>query len=127
MRKVKEIMTQPVKSVQGSMSGGDVISFFKVNKISGAPVVNDKGFAIGLISRSDLISEEGLEGKKVRDLMTPFLFEICPDEDLVKVAESMVEAKIRRVVVTEEQKPVGIVTAFDLISDYAKCLRKHES
>lgn len=120
MRTVKEVMSSPVKTVESSLSAQEVISFFKVHNISGAPVVNEKGFAVGLVSRSDLVSGTDLSDSTVADLMTPFVFEISPDEELLTVAKSMVDAKIHRVVVTEEGLPVGIVTSLDLVKDYVE-------
>lgn len=118
MRKVKEVMTSPVKSVESGMPIPELVSFFKVHNISGAPVMNEQGFPIGLISRSDLFREENPGGKTVKDVMTPFVFEISPEEDLMVVAKNMVDAKVHRIVVIEDGKAVGIVTSLDLVSDY---------
>ncbi len=118
MRKVKDVMSSPVKSVGANQTIPEVISMFKTNNISGAPVVNDKGFAIGLISRSDLFSQGDLSEQTVRERMTPFVFEISPEDELLNVARSMVDAKVHRIVVVEDNKPVGIVTSLDLVRDY---------
>lgn len=124
MRKVKDVMSSPVKSVGANQTIPEVISMFKTNNISGAPVVNDKGFAIGLISRSDLFSQGDLSEQTVRERMTPFVFEISPEDELLNVARSMVDAKVHRIVVVEDNKPVGIVTSLDLVRDYVAQMAK---
>lgn len=113
-------MGSPVKTIPVSMPVSEVISFFKLNQISGAPVVNDLGFVVGLVSRTNLVSEGDFDGKVAKDIMTPFVFDITPDQELLDVAKAMSEANIRRVVVTEDGKPVGVVTAFDVIKDYIR-------
>ncbi len=119
MRKVKEVMSSPVKTVEPQTTIADLVSFFRVHDIGGAPVVNDQGFPIGLISRSDVFEESDSSQKTVEQLMTPFVFEMSPEEDLKKVAQSMVSAKVHRIVIVDEGKAVGIVTSLDLVADYA--------
>ena len=113
-------MSSPVKTIQLTAQVKDIIDFFKLNQISGAPVVNDKGFAVGLISRTNLVSGTDFEGKTARDIMTPFVFEITPDKDVLDVAKRMADANIRRVIVTEDEVPVGVVTALDVVKEYIK-------
>ncbi len=120
MPTVKDIMSSPVKTIQLTAQVNDIIDFFKVHQISGAPVVNDKGFAVGLISRTNLVSGTDFEGKTARDIMTPFVFEITPDKDVLDVAKRMADANIRRVIVTEGEVPVGVVTALDVVKEYIK-------
>ncbi|HIB69143.1 MAG TPA: CBS domain-containing protein [Phycisphaerales bacterium] len=120
MPKVRDVMSSPVKTIQLTAQVNDIIDFFKLNQISGAPVVNDKGFAVGLISRTNLVSGTDFEGKTARDIMTPFVFEITPDKDVLDVAKSMADANIRRVIVTENEVPVGVVTALDVVKEYIK-------
>ncbi len=57
----------------------------------------------------------------VADIMTPVVFEVTPDTSLLQVAEAMVRGKIHRVLVTEDNKLLGIITALDLLR--LQCLR----
>jgi predicted transcriptional regulator len=113
-------MGSPVKTLPLSMPVSEVIDFFKVNQISGAPVVNPAGFAVGMVSRTNLISDGSFDGQAAKDIMTPFVFDITPEQELIDVAKAMSEANIRRVVVTEDGKPVGVVTAIDVVKDYIR-------
>lgn len=61
------------------------------------------------------------EGALVADIMTPVAFEVSPNTSLLQVAEAMVRGKIHRVLVTEEGKLKGIITALDLLR--LQCLR----
>lgn len=120
MRKVKEVMTSPVTTVPENCSLAKVKEFFEWRSISGAPVVGGDGTVVGLISNTDLARATGTE--TVTELMTPFLVNVSPEDSLVKVMEAMLPSRIHRVVVTEQGRPVGIVTSLDLVKDYLQHL-----
>lgn len=116
MRKVEEVMTSPVHTVGEASSIGDVKALFEKLSISGAPVVDETGRVIGLLSNSDLL--RATDGATVSDLMTPFLVNVSPQDDLTKVMTAMLPARIHRVIVTKDGVPVGIITSLDLVKDY---------
>ncbi len=51
----------------------------------------------------------------VRDIMTPKVFAVQEDTPVPRIAEMMVDAHVHRVLVTRRGKPVGIVSATDLL------------
>jgi CBS domain-containing protein len=53
--KVEEIMTQKVITVRETDSLQEVATVFKANKISGAPVLNDKEEVVGVVSEADIL------------------------------------------------------------------------
>lgn len=53
--KVEEIMTRNVIAVKEDDSVQDVATVFKTNHIAGAPVVNDRGEVVGVISEADIL------------------------------------------------------------------------
>ncbi len=122
MKTVRDVMSSPVKTLAVDTKIDEVVDFFKTHKISGAPVVNKQGFAMGIISRSDLFSQKGIGERRVQDFMTPFVFEVTPDDSLLQVARAMVDAKVHRIVALEERKPVGIVTSLDLVKSYVESM-----
>lgn len=116
MRKVAEVMTSPVSTVDENSSIAQVKELFEKLSISGAPVVDRDGRVLGLISNSDLVRAKPRD--TVTDLMTPFLVNVSPEDTVAKVMKAMVPARIHRVVVTENGAPVGIITSLDLVKDY---------
>ena len=119
-------MSTPVKSLPVNTSIPDAIDFFTVNEISGAPIVNDKGFAVGILSRSNLVSNQDLSDKQVQDLMTPFVFDVHPNQTILEVAKKMTDFKIHRVIVTENNKPVGVITSLDIVSEFVDQNQSHD-
>lgn len=120
MKKVRDVMTSPVTTISEGTSLESVRTVFEKRSISGAPVVDGEGKVVGLISNTDLAGAG--DGASLAQVMTPFLVDVGPDDDLVKVMKAMVGPRIHRVLVTEERKPVGIITSLDLVKDYLKTL-----
>jgi CBS domain-containing protein len=59
------------------------------------------------------IEDEGRA--RVRDVMTPVVFQTDSDTPLDEVADMMVQGHIHRVIVTRQGAVTGIVTALDLV------------
>lgn len=118
MKLVRFVMTTPVKSMKVGTSIAEAIEFFSRHEISGAPIVNEAGFAVGILSRSNLVSNESFQGKLVQDLMTPFVFDVHPNQTVLEVAKTMMNLNIHRVIITENQKPVGVLTSLDVVREF---------
>lgn len=111
-------------------------------RITGAPVVDECGRCVGVISGSDFIHSkaEELEVTKVHhvlqrgSLMEPFSIEevrhdlvrshmtpgvrtVGADVPLVQAARSMVKDHVHRLIVLDQEgRPFGILTSLDLVS-----------
>ena len=72
-----------------------------------------------MVQKSVIALDESL---KARDLMTPQPFTVTPDATIREVANLMLERKIHRVLVEEEQKAKGIITTFDLVRHLTESL-----
>lgn len=74
---------------------------------------------MGVITKSDLVEAttrtEPRKGKKVSEYMTKDVFTVDREETLLIVLMLMTDNKISRVVVTQNNRPVGIVTTNDLL------------
>lgn len=60
-------------------------------------------------------------GLKVRDIMTPLVFDVSEETKLGHVADAMIRGHIHRVFVTDEERLLGIITTMDLM----KVIRDH--
>ena len=52
----------------------------------------------------------------VRDIMTPMTFSVNKDMRIQQVADAMIRRRIHRVLVTDEEKLLGIITTMDLLN-----------
>ncbi len=149
--RAKDVMESDVISVNSDDNLQSVSELFSSQQITGAPVVNESGALVGVISQSDLLhfvssdgesrrpenayyiegpfwyselisdSLEKLQGTIVAELMSPEVVSVGPDDRVGDVAITMRRKHIHRVIVTEEGKVVGIITALDLL----KILENH--
>jgi CBS domain-containing protein len=55
-------------------------------------------------------------GLRVRDIMTPTAFTIPADTPIPQVARTMVAGRVHRLLVTRDERVVGIVTTLDLLA-----------
>jgi predicted transcriptional regulator len=140
----QHIMSTDLITVRPEMLCEEVIELFLANHISGAPVVNPFGVLIGVITMTDILksgqaytqtespledarlsqilSEEGFHmevvpGGFASDFMTPQPFTAFPHTPIEELAAQMYTHRVHRLIIVQsnEQKPVGIVTTFDLL------------
>jgi len=144
-REVKDIMTKRMVTLKKEMSVKEAAELFAQKKIGGAPVVDEEGSLIGIVSESDLIMRDvrlhfptfiqlldgyiylphSLEkfesefkravGAKVGDVMTTDVTAVDENATVEDVATLMIEKDIDRVPVIAGGKLVGIVSKSDLV------------
>ena len=135
-------MNPTVVCVQPEMTVAEVRSLLASRGISGAPVVDDSGKILGVVSQSDLVRRTdqrptvGESGRfftsvnEYRDLanlprdfsdmpiealMSKEVFTISSDFSAAAGATIMRERKIHRLFVTDKGSLAGVVTALDLL------------
>jgi CBS domain-containing protein len=122
-----DVMVKDVITVTESMPLKDVARMFVEKKITGAPVVNDKGALTGVISETDIIRKTTSIGawspSTVGQIMTRPAVTVSPDESLQRVCELMYNRRIHRVVVAEGTQIRGILTSMDILRAIATNLK----
>jgi signal-transduction protein with cAMP-binding, CBS, and nucleotidyltransferase domain len=86
----------------------------------GSLVANRDGLPFGIITERDLMKKivaDGLDGSKVSvgEIMTAPLATIDASATLIDAARKMVEKQVKRLVVTDHDKIIGIVSQTDLV------------
>jgi CBS domain-containing protein len=84
------------------------------NSISSVPVVDSDGHPIGIVSSTDLV-QELKPAAPISQIMTEKVYTVAQYDDTSIAARVMRNHKIHHVVVTHEQKVVGMLSAFDLL------------
>jgi CBS domain-containing protein len=112
--KVEELMTKSVVTAQPHQSVEHVRHMLENNAISAVPVVDSDGHPVGIVSLTDLV-QELKPGAPISQIMTEKVYTVPQYDDTSIAARVMRNHKIHRVVVTHEQKVVGMLSAFDLL------------
>jgi CBS domain-containing protein len=137
-----DVMTREVKTIPADATLQDAAALLTAHDISGAPVVDENGKMVGIVSESDMLSEakrraalphvapfglfivpmEALERiyqqgatLLVSEVMTKKVTTIPEDMPLSRAADLMVNEKINRVPVVRDGKLVGILTRHDVL------------
>lgn len=114
--RVKDIMTTQVISVKEDQTKQQVARLLTQYRISGVPVIKNDNVVVGVVTEYDIIAKEG---KKVRDIMTRSLISVSEDTELEEVSRILVHERIKRLLVLDHGKLVGIVSRADLIKEVA--------
>ncbi len=108
----RDIMTRDVVAVPPDMPLDEVGALLVDFRIHGAPVVDDDGRLVGMISVVDLV---GRAGNVVADVMTPDPITAPEDAPVEELAGIMLGQAIRRIPIERDGRVVGIVSASDII------------
>ena len=117
---VEEIMTSPVVTVPASMPIEDALHLMRERKIHSVVVEPEKpGGAYGIMTQRDVLrkvvaADRPLLNVTVGDLMSSPLISVSPDTTIKQCSIIMLDANIRRAVVMQGGKPVGIVSDTDI-------------
>jgi CBS domain-containing protein len=135
---VKELMTTQVVTVGPATPFKEIVARLAEHRVSAAPVVDEAGRVLGVVSEADLLLKEEFPdpdqdiplfwtkrrrlerekaaGSTARDLMTVALVSISPDATVAEAARRMHRAQIKRLpVIGEGGRLVGIISRGDLL------------
>src|SRR5499433_4036020 len=148
--KVHDVMTWGAITVEPDESVARAVRLMLQNKISGLPVVDDKGQLVGIVTEGDFLRRGELgtrrqrprwlefllgpgrlateyvqsSGQKVAQVMTPEPKTITPETPLEEVVGLMERHRIKRLPVVQDGKLVGIVTRANLLHALASVARE---
>ena len=117
---VKDVMTNPVITVDETAPANKVAQLMQDNKVGCVIVVDKTGNAIGIITERDLVvrvlaKNVSPTGAKAKEFMTKPLVTVDPDNDVSSAARMMSKKDIRRLGVLYKGKLVGIVSSKDIL------------
>ena len=96
------------------------------SRIHCAPVVDEAGALVGIVTSHDLIEEWAPE-QGVITVMTDKVSTGDPDTTIVDAARLMLDQKIHHAVVTEAGEIAGVVSSYDLLRELAGEVEAYES
>lgn len=146
----RDVMETGVVTIDPEASLLDAYRLFVEEEISGAPVVDEDGRVLGVVSAHDLLRateeerdtvvaesryfrdleefsgpdwgsavedfQDRLAQRTVRDVMTPSAIMVAPDATIAEVASTLRKHRVHRVLVTDEDRVVGLISSFDLVA-----------
>ena|SRR5262245_36371391 len=118
-----DVMIKDVLTFKESAPLKEVTRILSERKITGAPVVDENGNLVGVISETDIIRKTNSIGawspSTAGQIMTKPAVTVSPNDTLKRVCELMYNRSIHRVVVAEGEEIVGIITTMDILRTIA--------
>lgn len=138
-RAVRDVMTTDVVVVHPDASFKQVVRVLAECGVDGAPVVDEAGQVLGVVSGSDLTCHEEepprlaallgrtarthvrkARGRTARDLMSSPARTVEPSAPVSAALSEMGRSKVGRLVVVEDGRMVGILTRSDVLRTYLR-------
>jgi CBS domain-containing protein len=137
---VKDVMSTHVIAVRQGAPYKEMAAMLREQRVSAFPVLDDDNKVIGVVSETDLLTKEALEGtvprtllsrqERVRkqtnaitaaDLMTRPPVTIVADEPVTRAARLMFDQRVKRLpVVSDDGTLIGVVSRSDVLSVYSR-------
>ncbi len=127
----RDIMTRPVITLSAEMAVRQAAAVLTEQQITAAPVLNEDGELVGMVSEGDLIADRfahdprsharrdhldtGPAPQTVAEVMTSTVLAMSASADAADLAEAMLDYDVRSVPIVEGSEVVGIVSRRDLL------------
>lgn len=119
MFRARDAMTSEIVTLKSQTLVEEAMRTLLRCKISGAPVIDDDGKLIGIISEFQLLAvlyDGKCKQAPVEQFMSRDVITVGPDTPLERVADLFVLHRIRRVPVVEDDRVIGILSRRDLLA-----------
>lgn len=119
--KAKDIMSRDIITVKESSSICEVAKIMKEKDIGFIPISNEKNI-IGVVTDRDLVCNALANNcdikKEIKEYMTRKVISVNTEDNVSKILSTMRKNKIKRVLVTDDNKKlVGIVSFSDILNN----------
>lgn len=132
-RQVAQYMIKQPISIQESCNLAEVIKEFDQQSVSHLLVQNTTGGLTGIISKNDILdkfrsivdissglsySDKVMNSTLAKDVMTKEIITLNKTDNVDYAIELLLQKKFHCLPVVENEKPVGVITLFDLLKGY---------
>ena len=117
-RTAAELMTPNPVSISERTAIIDAAAVLSNREFSAVAVVNDAGRPVGVVSRTDIVRREAkpTATTDVREIMTPTVVSVRPDDPAWEVIAKMAAFKVHRIFVVDRTGILtGVISAFDIV------------
>lgn len=122
----RDIMSSPIPCLRQVESVGQAADFFFRFRINSAPVVDEQGELVGVLSEKDvmavMVSTNPWE-QRVREIMKSNVVSYEEDTPAQKIYEFLCRVSLRRVVIVKDGRPIGVIGRRNLLRRFHQWLQ----
>ena len=122
VKSIGEIMTTRIETIGLEDNAQEAARKMKHNNVSSLVVVDKNDQAVGIVTERDLVREVCVQDASsnqhiIKNIMSSPIVTIDPNSSVETAANVMMQNKVRHLVVVNEKKTLGIITATNFV-DY---------
>jgi len=123
---VRDLMTTDVVAVAPSTTVRDAARMMFRYRVSGLPVVDPDDRVLGIITEGDFLAMEveradtGAAAELVEEVMSSSVLTVSPDLEIIEAARFMHGNDVKRVIVVEDERMVGVISRFDVVAGFTR-------
>jgi len=115
----RDIMSKKLVTLDSTVSVAEVAKIMDKNNVSCIVLTKDEKTQ-GIVTERDLLSKVIVPNKKssellAREIMTSPVTSVSSFTPVDEIAQKMLDTKIRRVIVMDDGRPLGIITVTDFV------------
>ena len=119
MNTARDIMSKKLITLDSTVSAAEVAKIMDKNNVSCIVLTKDEK-SQGIVTERDLLSKVIVPNKKssellAREIMTSPVTSVSSLTPVDEIAQKMLDKKIRRVIVMDDGRPLGIITVTDFV------------
>ncbi len=119
MPSIRSIMTENIRTMRRDLYVSEVAGVFEAEGISGAPLVDQDGDTVGVISKTDISRFEFVGGDpysaRAWEICSPHPVIVDVTSSLEEAAQAMLERHIHHLLIAEDGEIVGILSSLDFV------------
>lgn len=123
---MRDLMTTDVVAVAATTSVRDAARMMFRYRVSGLPVVDPDDHVLGIISEGDFLAlvvdraDRRYVPELVGDVMSRSVLSVPPGLEILDAARFMQSHDVKRIVVIEDSKMVGVLSRFDILAAFTR-------
>lgn len=121
VKSIGEIMTTRIETIGLEDNAQEAARKMKHKNVSSLVVVDKNDQAVGIVTERDLVREVCVQDASsnqhiIKNIMSSPIVTIDPNSSVEMAANVMVQNKVRHLVVVNEKKTLGIITATNFVN-----------
>ena len=121
VKSIAEIMTTRIETIGLEDNAQEAARKMKHKNVSSLVVVDNNDQAVGIVTERDLVREVCVQDASsnqhiIKNIMSSPIVTIDPNSSVETAANVMMQNKVRHLVVVNEKKTLGIITATNFVN-----------